>query len=159
VPPTVLREEGPHGVGSMQLFIPNEASVNYFTLRTTRLAELQRFAVFDVVTNNADRKGGHCLLGHDGRLWGIDHGLTFNSYWKLRTVIWDFQGEPVPPGLLADVAALAAEVAGGRGVAPQLAELIDAEEMNALRVRLDRLLEHAKFPEPHSRRSVPWPPV
>lgn len=159
VPPTVLREEGPYGMGSMQLFIPNDTAANYFTLRNHRVEELQRFAVFDVVTNNADRKGGHCLLGHDGRLWGIDHGLTFNSYWKLRTVIWDFQGEPVPDPLLADLQALAGALAAGGGPSGSLAGLLDADEMEAFRVRLDRLLEYGKFPEPHSRRSVPWPPV
>jgi len=159
IPPTVIREEGPYGVGSMQLFIPNETQANYFTFRSERPDELRRFAAFDAATNNADRKGGHCLLGLDGKIWSIDHGLTFNAYWKLRTVIWDFQGEPIPQPALADLASLRERLRFGSHFADVLRELIDPQEMEAFQRRLEQLLEIARFPEPHSRRSVPWPPV
>ena len=159
VPPTVIREEGPYGVGSMQLFIPNETQANYFTFRNERPDELRLFAAFDAATNNADRKGGHCLLGLDGKIWGIDHGLTFNAYWKLRTVIWDFQGEPIPQNALNDLALLSERLTGGGHPADLLNDLIDAQEVEALQRRLGQLVELGRFPEPHSRRSVPWPPM
>ena len=159
IPPTVIREEGPYGVGSMQLFIPNDMEANYFTFRAERMDELRLFAAFDAATNNADRKGGHCLLGFDGKLWGIDHGLTFNAYWKLRTVIWDFQGEPMPQPVISDLASLQQSLATGSQLALELGELIDSQEMDALRRRLEQLTGAGRFPEPHSRRSMPWPPV
>jgi len=107
VPPTVLRE-GPRGLGSLQLYIPNNSDVNYFSLDETSAAQLMRFAAFDYIVNNADRKGGHCLLAADGHLWGIDHGLAFHSAPKLRTVVWDFAGQRVPDVLLADLERLCA---------------------------------------------------
>ncbi len=102
VPPTVLRE-GPEGVGSTQLFIEFDASQHYFTLEGTHADAFRKVALFDVVVNNADRKGGHCLLGSDGTIWVIDHGVCFSDDPKLRTVIWEYAGEPIPPGLLEDV--------------------------------------------------------
>src|SRR5918999_2700568 len=102
IPPTVIRD-GPYGVGSVQLYVEPDPRVTYDHLRTRLPHELRRIAVFDCVANNADRKAGHFLLGqHDGQLWGIDHGLTFNAAPKLRTVVWDYCGEPIPEDLLAD---------------------------------------------------------
>ncbi len=98
VPETVLRD-GPYGIGMVQRFVDHDPDDHYFTLLEEHMDEFQRFAVFDVLANNADRKGGHCLLAkRDGHVWGIDHGLTFHVADKLRTVIWDFAGEPVPDG-------------------------------------------------------------
>jgi uncharacterized repeat protein (TIGR03843 family) len=99
VPLTVIREEAPLGIGSLQWFIESDFQEHYFTLygdapETRR--ELARIALFDYVANNTDRKSGHVLRGDDGRIWGIDHGLCFSSAFKLRTVIWDFAGEPIP---------------------------------------------------------------
>ena len=96
VPPTVIRD-GPYGVGTAQLFIDAQPKRNYFTLREDRSDDLKPMAAFDVFANNADRKGAHCLLDPEDRIWGIDHGLTFNVDYKLRTVIWDFSGQPVSP--------------------------------------------------------------
>ena len=103
MPPTFLRD-GTRGIGSVQLFIDHNPEVHYFTLDRARLArQLERMAAFDAIVNNADRKGGHCLLDDDERLWGIDHGLTFNASEKLRTVIWDYSGLPIPESILADL--------------------------------------------------------
>ena len=105
VPPTVVRD-GEAGMGSLQLFVPNDSGSNFFVVRESHREELLRMAVFDLVVNNADRKGGHCLLDRDGGLWGVDHGLTFNVDHKLRTVIWDFAGEEVPAALVSDLTCL-----------------------------------------------------
>ncbi len=110
VPPTVVREDGPFGVGSLQLFVQHDPLAHYFTLYDEVPEShdaLRRIALFDVVANNADRKGGHVLHGVDGRVWGIDHGLCFAAGYKLRTVVWDFGGDPVPEVLLDAVAPLA----------------------------------------------------
>ena len=108
-------------------------------------------AVFDVLTNNTDRKGGHVLRDGGGRLWGIDHGLCFAAQFKLRTVIWDFAGDPIDASILADIAPLADAV-------PQdVADLLDAREVRALRRRTQRLLDSGVLPMDTSGRAWPWP--
>jgi uncharacterized repeat protein (TIGR03843 family) len=99
VPPTVLRD-GPHGVGSAQLYVEHDPEQNYFTFPAKYRDQLMRIALFDHLVNNADRKGGHCLLDASGQIWAIDHGICFHTQPKLRTVIWDFAGESIPPALL-----------------------------------------------------------
>ena len=105
VPPTVERE-GEAGTGSLQLFVSSGDDSNFFTLKESHRDQLFRMAVFDMLANNADRKGGHCFLGPAGELLGVDHGLTFHIQNKLRTVIWDFAGSQIPDALLADIKAL-----------------------------------------------------
>jgi len=114
-------------------------------------------ALFDLIANNTDRKAGHCLRGEDGHIWGIDHGLTFHAHPKLRTVIWDFGGEPIPKDLLRDLRRISKEFAAQQGLEPVLAELLFPEEMEALRHRLQYLLSHPEFPCLQTRRGVPWP--
>jgi len=106
VPPTVYRPEGPYGAGSLQFFIQAEPDVHYFNLPASDKPELRRVALFDLLINNADRKGGHLLKDLSGKMWVIDHGICFHAEKKLRTVIWDFAGEPIADDLLADVAQL-----------------------------------------------------
>ncbi|MDO8531798.1 MAG: SCO1664 family protein [Dehalococcoidia bacterium] len=158
IPPTVVRE-GPYGIGSVQLYIDADSEGHYFTFRERRLPELRRVALFDVLANNADRKGGHCLEGKDGRVWCIDHGLTFHASYKLRTVIWDFCDEPVPPGLLADLRTLRPRLESPDSLASALMELLTPEEVRALRRRLDFLLEKGAYPSPGPERHFPWPLV
>jgi uncharacterized repeat protein (TIGR03843 family) len=154
VPETVVRE-GPLGHGSLQRFVPADFEQHYFTLleRPEHHAALKRMCVFDLVANNADRKGGHCLLGEEGRLWSVDHGLCFHADPKLRTVIWDFAGQPVPEDLVADVAGLAVSVP------VQLAALLDDDECQALAARAAALVRKPVFPEARSGRPYPWPMV
>src|SRR6476469_2941710 len=140
VPPTAIREEAPLGVGSLQWFIECDFSEHYFTLYEDAPEvhrDLARIALFDYIANNTDRKSGHVLRGHDGRIWGIDHGLCFSAGFKLRTVIWDFAGEPIPSALLEDIAPLA------EAAPPEVAELLDDDEVAALQHRVRRLL-HAR---------------
>jgi uncharacterized repeat protein (TIGR03843 family) len=144
------------GVGSFQLYIDSDPSEHYFTLYDrvpeTR-SQLRALAVFDVVANNADRKSGHVLRGTDGRIKGIDHGLCFAAEDKLRTVIWDFAGEPVPPELLGGIAPLLNDLP------PGLDELITVTEIEALQGRVRRLLRTGVYPADRSGRRVPWPLV
>ena len=102
VPLTILRD-GPAGVGMVQRFVDHDPEEHFFTLRERFGDMFRRFALFDVVINNADRKSGHCLRDRHDHVWGIDHGVSFHAAVKLRTVIWDYEGEPIGP---ADLAAL-----------------------------------------------------
>ncbi len=159
VPPTVLRD-GPHGPGSVQLFIDCDPSQHYFTLKDEHAEEFKRLAVFDALLNNTDRKGGHCLIDREGKIWAIDHGVTFHCEPKLRTVIWDYAGQAIPDTLLSDLRRLQKYIRSDEGVARQLRELIDADEMKALLGRLKELIDTGTFPEPNSDwYTMPWPPV
>jgi hypothetical protein len=157
VPPTVLRD-GPRGPGSVQLFIDADPREHYFTLRDRSLDVFLPVALFDAVANNADRKGGHCLAAADGTIWLIDHGVCFSTESKLRTVIWEFAGHPIPAGLLDDLRGLARALRSG-AVRDSLLELLSPEEVAATTRRTNRLLESGRFPSPGPERAFPWPPV
>jgi hypothetical protein len=161
VPPTVLRD-GPYGVGSVQLFIDADQESHLFTMQKEGGFEdtIERLAIFDVIANNADRKSGHCLKGNDGRLWAIDHGICFHAESKLRTVLWDYAGDPIRADILADLCTLRDRWgAGGDELVEVLPSLLSADEVRAARRRLDRLVERGKHPDPGPGRNMPWPPV
>ena len=157
VPATVLRD-GPYGVGSVQRFVPHDPEEHYFTLAGRFPEEFRRVAAFDLVVNNADRKSGHCLLGEDGRVFLVDHGVCFSDEPKLRTVIWDFIGDPLEEGTRADVRRLAGEIRGGQ-VRDELANLLAQVELGALAERADTVAAAVRFPEPGQDRPFPWPPI
>jgi uncharacterized repeat protein (TIGR03843 family) len=157
VPETVLRADAPFGDGSLQRFVDADFSEHYFTLlETAAHAEaLRTIAAFDLVLNNADRKGGHCLLGPDERIWGIDHGLCFHPEPKLRTVMWDFAGEPLPTSVID----ACGELSHGR-VPDDVGELLTAGERTALVKRAKAIVADGVFPEPPvDSRAYPWPLV
>lgn len=158
IPPTVVRESGPHGVGALQLFV--EADRRHFlSQQAVQRDTWLRIALFDVITNNADRKSGHCLFDADDRVWVIDHGLTFHTDPKLRTVIWDFAGEPLPADLCGDVEGALISLEKGN-LAGALEPLLGPAERRLLKRRLRGVLDPEwRFPEPTSAWSVPWPPV
>ena len=158
IPPTVLRP-GPHGEGSVQLFVEFDPAEHYLTMRETRADEFRRVALFDVVANNADRKSGHCLLSTEGSVFSIDHGVCFHDDPKLRTVIWEFVDEPVPPDLLADLRRLEPSLAPGGAVRARLDDLLSPVEVRATERRLADLLADPRFPEPGPGRPYPWPIV
>jgi len=158
VPPTVLRE-GPEGIGSVQLFIDVDPEEHYFTLEGSHPDEFRRVALFDHVVNNADRKAGHCLLGRDGRIWVIDHGVCFSEEPKLRTVIWEYLDEPIRAPLMEDLRRLETGLARGGATANALRELLEPEELEALRARTRALLVAGRFPAPGPGRPYPWPPI
>lgn len=157
VPPTVIRK-GPYGVGSFQWFIHpvNERIAD--TLAGIDESDLKQVAAFDQVLNNADRKLGHFLRGTGDHLWVVDHGLTFHEDPKLRTVLWDFAGQPVPEGILADLAALAERLAAGGKLRNGLRNLLYEAEVESLEQRLRVILANRVFTRPQAHRSVPWPP-
>jgi uncharacterized repeat protein (TIGR03843 family) len=157
VPPTVLRD-GPHGPGSVQLFIEADPDEHYFTLRRKRLRDFAPVAAFDVVTNNADRKSGHCLLDADGAIWLVDHGVCFHAEPKLRTVIWEFAGARVPSALVRDLERIARDLRQG-ALRDSLGPLLSEGELDATARRAARLARTGRFPRPTTARPYPWPPV
>ncbi len=158
VPATVLRN-GPYGIGSVQRFIPSDPEEHYFTLRERFPAEFRRVAAFDLCINNADRKAGHCLHGEDGRIYVVDHGVCFSEEPKLRTVIWDFIGDPLEDDVRADLRRLAGEVRGG-SLRDELANLLAEPELEALETRVREVAAMERFPEPgEDHRPFPWPPI
>jgi uncharacterized repeat protein (TIGR03843 family) len=183
VPPTVLRE-GPYGVGMCQLWIDVAETEPLLALveedepgpgwkavveaevgegRTALLVHadderLRRMAVLDAVINNADRKGGHLLPTADGRLYGIDHGVTFHTDDKLRTLLWGWAGEPLTEEARAVLGRLATDLAGTLGEA--LAGLLTPAEVTAVRGRVTALLAGGRHPAPGGGwPAIPWPPV
>ena len=158
VPPTILRD-GPEGLGSVQTFVTFDPEEHYFTLQERFVEDFRKVAAFDLVVNNADRKGGHCLLGEEGRIWLIDHGVCFSAEPKLRTVIWEYMDEPIPPSLLADIARLGIALDEGGPDRDELAALLNEEEMLALRRRIGEIAASPVFPGPGGDRPFPWPPV
>ena len=156
VPPTIVRDEAPYGTGSLQLFVPSDFEQHYFTIlegHEELHPALKAIGAFDLMANNTDRKGGHCLLGLDGNVWAIDQGLCFAAPFKLRTVIWDFAGEPIPTELMPAIERLAA------GAPDEIAELLDDEECDALSARAARLVAKPRYPTDPSGRRYPWPMV
>ncbi len=160
VPPTVVRD-GPHGIGMLQFFIANDEESHLFTLLKEGHYEatIRRLCAFDCLVNNADRKGGHALKGLDGRLWAIDHGLCFHVEPKLRTVLWDFVGQPLPPEVVTALLQVQTRLDTNDSLTLRLNELLEPNEVRALRRRLQRLLDSNQFPPPGAGPNVPWPPV
>jgi hypothetical protein len=160
IPPTVPCE-GPRGEGSLQLFIEHNPAEHYFVLRRDASLDalLVRMAVFDLIANNADRKGGHVLRDPQGRLWGIDNGLCFHRDEKLRTVIWDFAGTPIPQPLLDDIERVRAQITAGDSAAEACTSHLSPLEVDALLVRCAQLLAEPVLPEMYPWRCVPWPLV
>ncbi|WP_434588178.1 SCO1664 family protein [Streptomyces sp. A5-4] len=185
VPPTVLRD-GPYGEGMCQLWIEADADGSLLALvedeepgegwkpvvlaevaegRTALLVHadderLRRLAVLDAVINNADRKGGHLLPTADGKLYGIDHGVTFNAEDKLRTLLWGWAGDPLTAEALEVLARVSDALAEGGPLATRLAELITPAEVEAVRARVTALRTTARHPQPSGEwPAIPWPPV
>ncbi|MGQ4380147.1 SCO1664 family protein [Streptomyces sp. SAS_267] len=188
VPTTVLRD-GPYGEGMCQMWVEPSATEDGDGLlalvegeepaegwkaigfadvgegATALLvhaddARLRRLAVLDAVINNADRKGGHLLPAQEGRLYGIDHGVTFNAENKLRTLLWGWAGEPLTDEALEVLASLREGLAQGAPLATRLAELVSAVEIEATRARVEAMLASGKHPEPSGDwPAIPWPPV
>jgi hypothetical protein len=157
VPATVLRD-GPHGEGSVQLFVESDPSEHYFTLRDRHPQVFRSVAAFDLLIGNGDRKAGHCLLGTDGTVWVVDHGLCFAADPWLRTVIWEFAGEDVPDQLLADVRHIEEPLRSG-ALRETLVGLLSEGEVDADADRARALAAAGRYPAPGPGRSHPWPAI
>jgi len=183
VPPTIIRD-GPYGPGMVQRWIADcdpdlmvdlvpikkvpkgwlpvmravDVSGHDVAVVHADNAALSVLAGFDLVVNNADRKGSHVLPTPDGRVLGVDHGLCFHRDEKLRTILWGWAGRPLPAAVLDGLRRLSVELDGALG--GQLDELITVTEMTALHHRIDRLTATARFPRPPDHRTpIPWPPL
>ncbi|MFH9007813.1 SCO1664 family protein [Streptomyces afghaniensis] len=185
VPPTVLRD-GPYGEGMCQLWVeavpeaellalvdgeepePGWKAIGFAEVGEGRTAllvhaddeRLRRLAVLDAVVNNADRKGGHLLPTGEGRLYGIDHGVTFNVENKLRTLLWGWAGEPLTQEAVDVLEGLRKDLADAGPLTARLQPLITGAEIDATRARVAALLASGKHPEPSGEwPAIPWPPV
>lgn len=164
VPPTVYRKSGPLGAGSLQLYIDHDPEYHYFKFTTQDRQRLRPTVLFDLLINNADRKGSHVLRDASDHLWLIDHGVCFHIEEKLRTVIWDFVGEPIPENLCADLANFAMRLKPVNGApsdqASSLLTCLSRGEVRALGLRAERLVATGRFPAPDPRRrAFPWPQI
>ena len=152
VPFTILRD-GPLGRGSLQQYIEYDPDYHYFNFTGDDKQRLQPVVLFDLLVNNADRKGGHVFFDESLKLWAIDHGLCFHVEDKLRTVIWDFAGRPIPEELLSPLS----RTLGWRGL---LDPYLSPDEIAALEARAKRLLTSRRYPRPPAdRRAFPYPPL
>jgi uncharacterized repeat protein (TIGR03843 family) len=157
VPFTTLCTDGPHGPGSLQQYIEYDPEYHYFNFSEEDKAKLKPVVLFDLLINNADRKGSHVFFDTDShKLWAIDHGICFHEHDKLRTVIWDFADEPVPVDLLSCISHLASN----RSLLADLQAYLSAGEIAALTSRSKALTASGVFPPPpQGRRSFPYPPL
>jgi len=154
VPVTILREDGPHGRGSLQQYISYDVEYHYFNFTNEDKELLRPVMLFDLLINNADRKGSHIFF-EDGThdLYLIDHGVCFHEENKLRTVIWDFAGQVIPDELLAPLS----QTDSWSGL---FESYLSPNEIIALQRRAKRLLTSKVFPQaPRDRRAFPYPPL
>jgi uncharacterized repeat protein (TIGR03843 family) len=156
VPPTVIRD-GPFGPGMCQLWIDTDETIDQYELSQSRHPQLRRMAVFDAVVNNADRKGSHLLPTADGHVYGVDHGVCFSAEDKLRTVLWQWRGQPLPDDAAEVLTVLVDDLAADLGA--ELTELLSPREVAMTRRRAARLLRTGRHPQPsHDWPPLPWPP-
>jgi hypothetical protein len=160
VPITILRD-GPLGPGSLQQYIDHNPNYHYFTFKPAELDRLRPVVLFDLLVNNADRKGSHILVQkRTRRLYLIDHGLCFHAEDKLRTVVWDFAGKPIPHDLQSTLSDFHARLMQPDDLPATLGAYLNPEELTALRLRTEALLSDGEFPPPpEGRRSFPYPPI
>jgi len=175
--PETVEASGPLGPGAAQRYLDPDPDFDYRGWFEDQLnPRLWPVAVFDLAANNADRKAGHCLYEtarierrertayspltpRPAHMWAIDHGICFHHQYKLRTVIWEFAGETIEGGLLADLESLQDLVDTGP-VHSTLGLLLSAPELDALRRRISELLTSRQYPSPPvHQRNYPWPPI
>lgn len=158
VPLTVWRRDALMGPGSLQVYIDADPDQGFLSLRESETSRLKPVALFDAVINNTDRKAGHILVDHANNLWLIDHGVSFHREDKLRTVVWDFAGQPIDADLMSKLTSFRWDLAPQSPLYKLLRRLLSASEIRAMQVRIERLLQEQTFPLP-SRLvpPLPWP--
>ena len=157
VPYTALREDGPYGPGSIQQYIEYDPNYHYFNFSEKDKARLEPVMFFDLLCNNADRKGSHVIFEEEThKMWLIDHGLCFHEEDKLRTVIWDYAGQSIPGNLLKALAYLPSN----QILLTDLQPYLNPNEIAALIARAKTLISSGIFPlPPEDRRAFPYPPI
>jgi hypothetical protein len=160
VPATVFRREGSLGKGSLQLFVDNDPDRHYFSFNQETKERLRPTTLFDLIINNADRKGSHILLDERDHLWLVDHGVCFHQEYKLRTVVWDFAGQTIPEPLLADIHRVNQLITENHATLKELRHWLSTIEVQALQARIEMIQQMKTFPFPDKNRRVfPWPPL
>lgn len=160
VPPTVFRQQAPAGPGSLQLYVEHDPEYHFLEFSPEDRARTRPVALFDAVVNNTDRKAGHVLVGEDGRLWLIDHGVCFHVQPKLRTVIWDFAGQPLTGEETAQLSVLQETLIPDAELHHDLVPYLSRHEIAAMRERIIQILADGAYPLPSEEwPSMPWPPV
>ena len=154
VPFTTLRDDGPYGAGSLQQYIDYDPEYHYFSFSSEDRQLLKPVVLFDLLCNNADRKGSHIFFETGTHhLYAIDHGICFHEDDKLRTVLWDFSGQRIPEDLLACLSL-------SRSLLSDLELYLNPREISALRARVENIRKRGVFPrQPRDRRAMPWPPL
>jgi uncharacterized repeat protein (TIGR03843 family) len=154
VPFTTLRKDGPHGAGSLQQYIDYDPEYHYFSFTEEDKQLLKPVVLFDLLCNNADRKGGHVFFEQGThKLFAIDHGICFHEEDKLRTVLWDFSGQRIPDDFLSRLSLDPSLLA-------DLELYLSRREISALCARAESILKVGRFPrQPRDRRAMPWPPL
>ena len=142
-----------------QHYVETDPDVTYFDIvrQSASHEELCKIMVFDLIANNADRKGGHCLVGTDDRIWSIDHGLTFHPSFKLRTVMMEFWGREVPTELVADLGRLHRKVSTGSDDTAEIRKTLSGPELKALIKRLRFMLSNPVIPKLDPNYNIPYP--
>lgn len=152
VPPTVLRD-GPYGEGSVQIFVPHQPEAEDIEeFWGAETLENERIVLFDHIANNADRKLTHCLVSESGRVFGIDHGLTFHQEPKLRTVMWQFVEEPICAELKADLERLLVN----EDALASIAAMLDSAENTAFVARIRHMIGQERYPMLDPRFNIPY---
>ncbi len=154
--PAIVMKNGPLGVGSLQEFIYHDPNKNYFDFinEPTNHSSLLQMAVFDLLTNNADRKGGHIIQDSFKNFWAIDNALSFHTEEKLRTVIWDFAEERIPNNLISDIQVLVKMLKSNKN---ELSNSMNKLEIESLLVRCNNLIDNPVMPKIYPWRCWPWP--
>ena len=154
VPFTALREDGPYGAGSLQQYIDYDPEYHYFSFSQEDKQCLKPVVLFDLLCNNADRKGSHVFFENGThKLYAIDHGICFHEDDKLRTVLWDFGGQKIPQDLLSRLSL-------SRSLLTSLEPYLSPREISAFHSRTDSIVKRGVFPrQPRDRRAMPWPPL
>lgn len=160
IPPTVYRQDGPFGPGSVQLYIEHDPNYHYFNFSEGDYQRLRPVVLFDLLVNNADRKGSHIIFGSDDRLWLIDHGLCFNVEEKLRTVVWDFAGASIPQDLRVDLQRFRQSLNPPSPLVESLSQHLAPDEIEMLSHRAEAVIEMEHLPSPpNDRRAYPYPRI
>ncbi len=155
IPQTVIRT-GPKGIGTLQIYVEPETEPHIYSLQAEDIPQLQRLVLFDIIVNNADRKPAHVFRGKNHNVWAIDHGLTFHPRPKLRTVIWEFCGEPIPEDILIELESKVSDKSKVEELNKQLRELLTPLEIEAFWHRVESILKSRTYPILDPRRNIPY---
>tara|TARA_B100000686_G_scaffold219668_1_gene226749 strand:- start:197 stop:982 length:786 start_codon:yes stop_codon:yes gene_type:complete len=156
IPPTFIVDINPFGHGSIQKIIFNKG-LNYFDLLNDKTNDFFKFSIFDFLINNADRKGGHCILDEENKLWSIDHGVTFHEIFKVRTVMFDVWEKTISEKIIKEITKFKSKFNEDKNIQNLFKELLSKNEIKAIIERLDLILEIKKLPSINQNDNIPWP--